>query len=369
MKATQQLHDLGQSLWLDNITRGLLTSGTLSRYISEYSVTGLTSNPTIFEKAIHDADFYDEAIHQKTAMGQSGEALFFELALEDLTQAADLFRPVHDATGGIDGWVSLEVSPLLADDTAGTIKAAVALHERAGRPNLFIKIPGTAAGTRAIEESIFAGVPVNVTLLFSREQYIAAADAYWRGIQRRVDAGLDPKVNSVASIFVSRWDKAVLNAVPPALHNRLGVAIARRIYKTYCKRMASPVWRKLADAGALPQRLLWASTGTKDPQIPDTFYIEALAAPFTINTIPEKTLQAFAAHGSLNGAMPDDGGDAEAVLADFAQAGVDIVALANQLQREGAQSFAKSWTDLLAVIAAKSAQQHKPMTPKEENRQ
>lgn len=356
MKATQQLHDLGQSLWLDNITRGLLASGTLSRYINEYSVTGLTSNPTIFDKAIHDTGFYDEAIHQKTVMGQSGEALFFELALEDLTQAADLFRPVHDATGGIDGWVSLEVSPLLADDAAGTIKAAVALHERAGRPNLFIKIPGTAAGTRAIEESIFAGVPVNVTLLFSREQYIAAADAYWRGIQRRVDAGLDPKVNSVASIFVSRWDKAVMDTVPATLRNRLGVAIARRIYKTYCKRMASPAWRKLADAGALPQRLLWASTGTKDPQIPDVFYIEALAAPSTINTIPEKTLQAFAAHGSLNGAMPDDGGDAEAVLADFAQAGVDIVALASQLQREGAQSFTKSWTNLLAVIAEKSAQ-------------
>lgn len=355
MKATQQLHDLGQSLWLDNITRGLLTSGTLGRYISEYSVTGLTSNPTIFDKAIREAGFYDDAIRQKAAAGLSGEALFFELALEDLTQAADLLRPVHDATGGSDGWVSLEVSPLLAADAAATIKAAVALHGRAGRPNVFIKIPGTPAGVRAIEESIFAGVPVNVTLLFSRDQYIAAADAYWRAIARRIAGGLDPKVNSVASVFVSRWDQAVAGKTDPALSNRLGVAIAHRIYKTYRNRLASPAWRKLADAGALQQRLLWASTGTKDPEISDTFYIEALAAPHTINTLPEKTLLGFADHGKVTGELPVDGGDAESVLADFAQAGVDIVALATQLQREGAQSFTKSWTDLLAVIAAKSA--------------
>lgn len=356
MKATTQLHALGQSLWLDNITRELLNSGTLQRYCSEFSVTGLTSNPTLFDQAIENTEAYDDAIHRKAKEGKAGEALFFELALEDLTQAAALFRPAYEATGGVDGWVSLEVSPLLADDAAGTIEEAKRLHARAQCPNLFIKIPGTSAGVLAIEESIFAGVPVNVTLLFSREQYIAAADAYWRGIQRRIDAGLDPKVNSVASLFVSRWDKAVMGKIPLALHNRLGVAIAQRTYKTYRERLASPDWRKLADAGALPQRLLWASTGTKDPQISDTYYIEALAAPHTINTMPEKTLHALAARGELIGVMPEDGGDAEAVLANFAQAGVDIVALATQLQREGAQSFSKSWGDLLAAIALKSGQ-------------
>ena len=293
MKATQQLHDLGQSLWLDNITRGLLTSGTLGRYISELSVTGLTSNPTIFDQAIGNADFYDTAIRQKALDGKSGEALFFELALEDLTRAADLFRPVHDATGGLDGWVSLEVSPLLADDTADTIQAAVQLHARAQRPNLFIKIPGTPAGITAIEEAIFAGVPVNVTLLFSREHYLAAADAYLRGIERRVAAGLDPAVGSVASIFVSRWDVAIKDKVPQELRNRLGIAIAKRTYRAYRELLASKRWQTLASAGARPQRLLWASTGTKDPAAPDTLYIDALAAPDTVNTMPEKTLLAF----------------------------------------------------------------------------
>jgi len=355
MNATQQLHDLGQSLWLDNITRGLLTSGTLRRYISDYSVTGLTSNPTIFDNAIREAGFYDDAIRQKAAAGKSGEALFFELALEDLTQAADLLRPVHDATGGMDGWVSLEVSPLLAADTAATIKAAVALHGRAKRPNLFIKIPGTREGIAAIEESIFAGVPVNVTLLFSREQYVAAAEAYMRGIERRSAAGLALNIESVASIFVSRWDVAVEDKVAEPLRNRLGIAIGKQTYKAYRELLTSPRWKKLADAGARPQRLLWASTGTKDPAAPETLYVEALAAPDTINTLPEKTLLGFADHGKVTGELPADGGDAESVLADFAQAGVDSVALAAQLQREGAQSFTKSWTDLLAVIAAKSA--------------
>lgn len=355
MTATQQLHDLGQSLWLDNITRGLLTSGTLRRYINEFSVTGLTSNPTIFDKAIKDAGFYDDAIHQKTAAGKSGEALFLELALEDLTQAADVLRPVHDATGGIDGWVSLEVSPWLADDTAGTIKAAVELHGRAKRLNLFIKIPGTRAGIPAIEETIFAGVPVNVTLLFSREQYIAAAEAYMRGIERRIDAGLDPKVDSVASIFVSRWDVAVKDKIPGELQNRLGIAIANCTYKAYRELLASSRWRKLAGAGARPQRLLWASTGTKDPDASDTLYIEALAAPNTINTMPEKTLLAFADHGKARGELPADGGDAEALLAEFAQEGVDDAALAAELQREGTRSFDKSWNDLMDRIASKSA--------------
>jgi len=354
-RTTQRLHDLGQRLWLDNITRGLLTSGTLARYIEEFSVTGLTSNPTIFDKAIKDAGLYDAAIRRKTAEGKSGEALFFELALEDLTQAADLFRPVHDATGGLDGWVSLELSPLLAHDTAGSVKAAVQLHRQAKRPNLFIKIPGTPQGVPAIEESIFAGVPINVTLLFSREQYLAAAEAYLRGIERRIAAGLDPKVRSVASIFVSRWDVAVKDRVPQALRNRLGIAIAARAYKAYRELLASPRWRKLAAAGAWEQRLLWASTGTKDPHAQDTMYIEALAAPDTINTIPDKTLLAFADHGKLKGVMPLDGGDAEEVLAQFARLGIDDAALAAELQREGAEAFDKSWRDLLELIASKSA--------------
>jgi len=355
MKATRQLHDLGQSLWLDNITRGLLTSGTLSRYIDELSVTGLTSNPTIFDKAIKNSDFYDDAIRSKASAGKSGEALFFELALEDLTQAADLFRSIHDASGGVDGWVSLEVSPLLADDTAATITAAVQLHQRAQRPNLFIKIPGTPAGIPAIEEVIFAGVPVNVTLLFSREHYVAAAEAYMRGIERRIAAGLDPKIASVASLFVSRWDVAIKDKVPGTLRNRLGIAIALRTYQAYVDLLATPRWRKLLAAGASPQRLLWASTGTKDPAAPDTLYLEALAAADTIDTIPEETLLAFAEHGRVEGVLTADGGDAAVLLAEFAKADVDIVALAATLQREGAQSFAKSWRDLMDRIAEKSA--------------
>jgi transaldolase len=355
MKPTQQLHDLGQSLWLDNITRGLLTDGTLRRYIGEFSVTGLTSNPTIFDKAIKDGGFYDAAIRQETTEGKSGEALFFDLALADLIDAADLFRPVHDSTGGVDGWVSLEVSPLLAYDTAGTIDAVAQLHRRAQRPNLFVKIPGTPEGVPAIEESIFAGVPVNVTLLFSREQYIAAAEAYMRGIERRIAQGLDPKVGSVASIFVSRWDVAVKDKVPEQLRNRLGIAIAKRAYKAYCELLSAPRWQKLAAAGARPQRLLWASTGTKDPDASDTLYIEALAAPDTINTIPDKTLYAFADHGELKGVLPVYGGDAEEVLAEFTRIGVDDTALAAQLQREGTESFDKSWQDLMDRIASKSA--------------
>jgi transaldolase len=360
MKVTQQLHDLGQSLWLDNITRGLLTSGTLHRYIDEFAVTGLTSNPTIFDNAIKESDFYDEAIRQKAAAGQSSESLFYELALEDLTQAADLFRPVHEATVGVDGWVSLEVSPLLAADTAGSVEAAARLHARAQRPNLFIKIPGTAAGIPAIEETIFAGVPVNVTLLFSREQYIAAAEAYMRGIERRIAAGLDPKVASVASIFVSRWDVAVKDKVPDKLRNRLGIAIAKRTYKSYRDLLASARWQKLADAGARPQRLLWASTGTKDPKASDTLYVKALAAPDTINTLPEKTLQAFAEHGRVTDVLPADGGDAEEVLAEFAQAGVNDAALAAALQREGTESFTKSWNDLLDCLTSKSVALKRP---------
>ncbi len=355
MTVTRQLHDLGQSIWLDNITRGILDDGTLERYIREWSVTGLTSNPSIFDHAFKSGDAYDAAIRRESAAGKSGESLFFDLAIEDLQRAADLFRPVHDRTNGVDGWVSLEVSPLLAYDTAGTIDAAAELHGRAQRPNLFIKIPGTAEGAAAIEASIFAGVPVNVTLLFSAEQYVAAADAYMRGIERRIAAGRDPRIGSVASIFVSRWDVAVKDTVPPALRNRLGIAIAKRTYRAYRTVLASPRWRTLEAAGAQPQRLLWASTSTKDPNAPDTLYVEALAAADTINTMPGKTLAAFADHGRLSGVLPVHGGDAEEVLAEFTRAGVNDATLAAQLQREGADSFDASWKDLLACLANKRA--------------
>ena len=354
MKATQQLHEMGQSLWLDNITRGLLTSGTLRRYIQELSVSGLTSNPTIFDQAMKNSHDYDDGIRRKLKEGKSGEALFFELAIEDLTHAADLFRPTHEATNRVDGWVSLEVSPKLAYDTRSTIAEAQALHARAARPNLFIKIPGTREGLPAIEESIFAGVPVNVTLLFSRQQYVAAAEAYMRGIERRVAAGLNPQVASVASLFVSRWDVAVAAKVPPSLVNQLGIAVARHTYNAYRDLIASDRWMRLLNAGARSQRMLWASTGTKDPNASDILYIKSLAAPYTVNTMPEKTLLAFNEHGDMGGAMPPDGGDAEQVLHRFNQAGVDLYALAEQLQREGAASFVKSWDDLLAGIAEKS---------------
>ena len=353
MKTTQQLHDLGQSLWLDNITRELLIDGTLMRYISEFSVTGLTSNPSIFDHAIKNGSAYNRSIRQKTLEGTSGEALFFELALEDLTRAADLFRPVYEATGQVDGRVSLEVSPLLASDTASTVKQAAQLHAQGQRPNLFIKIPGTREGVPAIEQSIFAGVPINVTLLFSAEQYLAAAEAYMRAIERRIAAGLDLKVDSVASIFVSRWDVAVNDKVPQTLRNRLGIAIAKRTYKVYRELLASPRWRKLAAAGARPQRLLWASTGSKDPDASDTLYVEALVAPDTINTMPDKTLRAFAEHGQVKDVLPIDGGDAEEVLIEFARAGIDDAGLADQLQREGTAAFDQSWRDLMERIAAK----------------
>ncbi|HEY1757076.1 MAG TPA: transaldolase [Bryobacteraceae bacterium] len=356
MKATQQLHNLGQSIWLDNITRDLLDSGTLKRYIDELSVTGLTSNPTIFDHAIKNSTFYDGAIREKVGRGKSGEGLFFELALEDLVRAAGLFRAVHDRTDGVDGWVSLEVSPLLAYNTSSTLAAAKDLHARAGQPNLFIKIPGTKEGLPAIEESIFAGVPINVTLLFSSEQYLAAADAYLRGVERRIDAGLNPVVGSVASVFISRWDTAVTGKVPDALQNHLGIAIAKRTYKAYRDFLASPRWQRALNAGARPQRLLWASTGTKDPKASDTLYIKALASPFTVNTMPEGTLKALADHGEVGAILPADGGDGEARLAEFAKAGIDVIALATQLQQEGAKSFVASWTELLSVIESKSAE-------------
>jgi transaldolase len=353
MKTTQKLHNLGQSLWLDNITRGLLTKGTLLGYINELSVTGLTSNPTIYDHALKDTGFYDDAIRQKVREGKSGEDLFFELAMEDLTRAADLFRPIYNETNGVDGWVSLEVSPLLANDTIKTIENATELHKRAKRPNLFIKIPGTTEGIRAIEETIFRGVPVNVTLLFSREQYLAAAEAYMRGIERRIAAGSNPGINCVASVFVSRWDVAVKDKVPGELRNHLGIAIAKRTYKAYRDLLASSRWRKLAGSGAQPQRLLWASTGTKDPDASDVLYIEALAAPDTINTIPTETLLAFADHGKADSVLPIDGGNAEEMLTRFAKAGINNTVLAEELQHEGTLSFVKSWNGLLASIASK----------------
>jgi transaldolase len=355
MKATQLLHDLGQSLWLDNITRDLLDSGTLKRYIAELSVTGLTSNPTIFDHAIKNSAAYDATISKQLMKGEASEALFFELALEDLTRAADLFCPVHEQTNGIDGWVSLEVSPLLAHDTASTLAAAKDLFARAARPNLLIKIPGTKEGLPAIEEAIFSGIPVNVTLLFSREQYLAAAGAFLRGIERRIDAGLDPNVGSVASVFISRWDAAVASKTPDELHNQLGIAIAKRTYKAARDLLGSPRWARVYNLGARPQRLLWASTGTKDPKASDILYIKSLAAPFTVNTMPEGTLKALAAHTELGELLPADGGNCEEVLARFANAGIDVDALAARLQDEGAESFVKSWNDLMAVISSKSA--------------
>jgi transaldolase len=351
---TRALHEIGQRLWLDNITRPMLTSGTLARYIADLSVTGLTSNPAIFEKAIGASDAYDASIQVLAGAGLSGEALFFELALQDLTQAADLFRPIHDASDGIDGWVSLEISPLLADNTAHTIRAAAELAERADRANVFIKIPGTPEGIRAIEEVIFDGVPVNVTLLFSREHYLAAAAAYMRGIERRLEAQLDPQVACVASLFVSRWDAAANSTLPSPFHNRLGIAVAQSAYKAYRDLLLSPRWLALAAAGAQAQRLLWASTGTKDAVLPDTFYVQALAAADTIDTIPEATLLAYADHGKCDMPLAADDGRAEAVLQEMRREGVDIEALAAQLQREGVDSFAAAWHALLARIKAKS---------------
>ena len=353
MKATQQLHDLGQSLWIDNISRETLRDGSLAKLISDYSVTGLTSNPTIFDKAMGEGDAYDDSIAQMAREGRSTEDLFFALAVEDLQNAADLFAPVHEATGGVDGWVSLEVSPLLVNDTRGTIQAAASLHAQGQRKNLYIKIPGTPEGIPAIEESIYQGIPINVTLLFSREQYLAAAEAYMKGIERRLNDGKSPVVESVASLFVSRWDAAVKDTVAPEFQNRLGIAIAMRAYEAYRDLLASERWKKLAAAGAHPQRLLWASTGTKDPKAPETLYVQALAAPDTVDTMPEKTLKAFAKDGRVGEAMPVDGGYAEQRLDEIRRQGVDIDALALKLQKEGGDSFVKSWNSLMGGLAEK----------------
>jgi transaldolase len=359
MKPTRSLHDLGQSLWLDNITRDLLNSGTLQRYIDEFSVTGLTSNPTIFDHAIRNSTDYDNDISQGALGAKSREDLFFNLALADLIRAADLFQPVYERTNEVDGWVSLEVSPSLAYDTQGTLAAARDLHRRAGKPNLFIKIPGTVEGLPAIEAAIFAGIPINVTLLFSREQYVAAAEAYLRGVERRIEADLNPAVASVASLFVSRWDVAVSKKLPTELTNRLGIAIAQRAYKAYAELLASARFQRAANSGARAQRLLWASTGTKDPKASDILYVKALAAPFTVNTMPDGALKAFADHGDVGELLRSDGGECEKVLAAIAKAGVDIDALASRLQKEGAASFVDSWNDLMACVESKSAAMRK----------
>ena len=350
MKATQQLHDLGQSLWLDNITRTMLRDGTLAGYIDELSVTGLTSNPTIFDKAITGGDAYDEQIIEVAPTVESTEETFFELAIRDLQGATDLFRGVHERTAGVDGFCSLEVSPLIADDTAATIEQAARLHTKAERENLFIKIPGTPAGLPAIEESIFAGIPINVTLLFDTDQYLAAADAYMKGIERRIEAGLDPDVASVASIFMSRWDVAVSEQAPEELKNRLGLAVGFRAYRAYRELLDDIRSQRLMNEGARPQRLLWASTGTKDPGASDVLYIEGFASPFTVNTMPEPTLHAFADHGTVGEPVPADGGDCDALLAEFESAGIGVEALAARLQEEGKQAFNKSWEDLLESI-------------------
>ncbi len=355
MKATKLLHDLGQSIWLDNITRDILDNGTLKHYIDELSVTGLTSNPTIFDQAIKNSSSYDDSIREKLARGESGEKLFFDVALEDICRAADLFLPIYERTNGVDGYVSLEVSPLLAYDTKTTIAAAKELHAKAGRKNLFIKIPGTSAGLPAIEAAIFAGVPVNVTLLFSREHYLAAAEAFLRGIERRIEAGLNPKVASVASVFISRWDAAVAKKVPESLKNKLGIAIGGRIFTAMRQLLGSPRWERIYNEGAIPQRLLWASTGTKDPAASPVLYVKALAAPFTVDTMPEVTLKALAAESAVGAIMADDGGDCETVLKQFAQAGIDVDALAAQLQEDGAKAFVNSWNELMQVIQSKSA--------------
>jgi transaldolase len=355
MNSTRALHNFGQSIWLDNITREMLETGTLKKYIDALSVTGLTSNPTIFDHAIKNSANYDDAIRDQAQRGKSGENVFFELAIEDLRRAAELFLPIHVRTDGVDGWVSLEVSPLLAHDMAKTLAAAKDLHARAGRPNLLIKIPGTKEGLLAIEEATFAGIPINVTLLFSREQYLGAADAFMRGLERRIDAGLKPVVGSVASVFVSRWDSAVAGKVPKPLANRLGIAMSQRTFKAYAELLASPRWQRIANHGGRPQRLLWASTGTKDPSVLDVLYVKALAAPFTVNTMPEGTLNAFANHGEIGPGLAAEGGDCEQVIAQFVEAGVDVDALAIQLQEEGAKAFVNSWNELMAVIADKSA--------------
>jgi transaldolase len=364
MQATKRLSSTGQSIWLDNITRDLLLTGTLEQYIRDLSVTGLTSNPTIFDKALRHGTSYDASLRAGVRAGTSHDELFFRLALEDITRASNLFRPVHERTAGVDGWVSLEVSPLLASDAKSTLAQAKDLYSRANRPNLFIKIPGTPDGLAAIEEAIFSGIPINVTLLFSAKQYRAAAEAWLRGVERRIEAGLNPNIASVASLFISRWDVAVTGKVPVSIKNKLGIAVAHDCYKAYSQLLASARWRRALNAGARPQRLLFASTGTKDPTASDVLYVQGLIAPLTVNTMPEGTLQAFAAHGEVGQELSPDGGDSAEVLREYTRSGIDLEALATRLQQEGATAFVASWNDLLGVIASKGAALSEPSAAK-----
>lgn len=353
MRALTRLHDAGQSIWLDSVSRDMLRDGTLAGYIRDFSVTGLTSNPSIFQRSVSSANRYDDEIRERLEPGISAERLFFEFALQDIVEAADLLRPIFDATGGVDGFASIEVSPVLADDTEGTIAEGRALFARADRPNVLIKIPATPAGLRAIEELLFAGVPIHATLLFSWADYEATTKAYLRGIERRVEAGLDPNIVSVASLFVSRWDAHTASVLPPELTNLLGIAVAQRAYRAYRNVLASDYWRDLASAGARPQRLLWASTGTKDPAIPDTYYVTALAAEGTVDTMPEKTLLAFADHGEFEGLLSEDASEADRVISKIGKAGVDVDSMASKLQTEGRDLLVESWNDLLACIESK----------------
>lgn len=353
---TFNLHRQGVSLWLDNITRKMLDNGVLQQYITEFSVTGLTSNPSIFEAAIAKTGDYDEAIRKGSNDGLSDEEVFFNLAIEDIQRAADLFLPAYKATNGLDGYVSIEVSPLLAFDAENTIKAAKAIHDKVNRPNVFIKIPGTRQGLRAIERSIAEGIPINVTLLFSAEQYEAAANAYLKGVESRIEKGLNPDIRSVASVFISRWDKAVADKTPDGLKNKLGLAVSHKIYYSYLIFLGSQRIHKAMNSGVMPQRLLWASTGTKDPNASDILYVKNLVVPYTVNTIPENTLHAFADHGDSSQLMPGNIIEAEEIISQFKDLSVDYFQLAEQLQSEGAEAFRKSWYNLLESIALKRKQ-------------
>lgn len=353
---TQNLYQQGVSLWLDNITRKMLDNGLLERYIADLGITGLTSNPSIFEAAIAKSSDYDAAILQLSKRGLSDEAIFFDLAIEDIQRAADLFLPIFNKTNGLDGFVSIEVSPLLAYDTENTLKAAKDIHQKVNRPNVFIKIPGTPEGLPAIEQAIAAGIPINVTLLFSAEQYEAAAMAYLRGVETRIENGLNPDVRSVASVFVSRWDRAVTQSATPDLQNKLGIAVMQKTYHTYQKFLSSPRVQRVMNYGGFPQRLLWASTGTKDPNISDVLYVNYLVAPYTVNTIPENTLLAFADHGSAGATMTDDTTAADQIIQQFENLSVNYLQLATQLQKEGAESFNVSWANLINSIANKKNQ-------------
>jgi transaldolase len=353
MNATSKLQELGQSLWLDNISRNMIDTGLLQTYISDFSITGLTSNPSIFTKAVAGGSDYDAQIASERATGATPEEIVLRLMVQDLRRAADLFAPIHKATSGKDGWVSIEVSPYLINDAKGSLEWAQRLHAQMDRANAFVKIPGTQQGAVAIEEAIFQGIAINVTLLFSRDQYVAVAEAYMRGIERRIDGGLDPKVRSVASVFVSRWDAAAAKQGRADLRNRLGLAVAADVWDAYQSILASERWQTLAKAGAMPQTLLWASTGVKDPEADDTLYITALAAPETINTMPDATLRAFADHGAVGkgGTLDREAGAKLRRVAT--EGGLDLDALAGKLQVDGGDAFVTAWDELLKRVEGK----------------